>query len=92
MAIDKEVEQCYQEFWKDIIEKPDGTIDVEQVKKELYDFRVMMREVRKVYDDVTGGKFSKPNTAAEHIIDAVNERIEKIVEDEIKDRAVAPDS
>lgn len=39
----------------------------------LYDFRVVMQEVSKVYDQLTNGKFSKPNTAAEYIIAAVEE-------------------
>lgn len=66
---DAEVQQVYDEFWKRIVE-PDGELDIKQVKKELFDFRIMMQEVPKVYDAVTGGKFAKPLTEAQAVIDA----------------------
>lgn len=56
-----EVEQDYQDFWKGIIER-DGVIDLRQLKLELSDFRTVMRGAAKVYDHVTGGQVSKPNT------------------------------
>lgn len=34
---DAEVQQVYDEYWKRIVE-PDGELDIEQVKKELFDF------------------------------------------------------
>ena len=43
MEIDEEVEKEYQEFWKDIVENEDGTLNKEQVKKELCDFTVSMK-------------------------------------------------
>lgn len=66
------VDSNYDNFWKDIIEK-DGVIDFEQVKKELYDYSMMMEEVSKAYDEVTGGRISKPNTAAHHVIGYADE-------------------
>ncbi len=54
-----DVEQVYQDFWKDIICDDDGNIDVDQLKKELRDFYVMIKEVPKVYCGVTGGMLSK---------------------------------
>lgn len=62
-----EVEKVYQEFWKPII-SPNGEIDCEQIKKELYDYHCIMREVSKVYDHITRGRISKPNTVAEAVI------------------------
>lgn len=66
-------EEIYQEFWKSIIEDKDGNIDIEQVKKELADYKMLLEEVPKVYNELTG--FSKPHTRAEVIIDAINERM-----------------
>ena len=67
-----DVNKVYEEFWKFIIEL-DGEIDFEQVKRELYDYRIVMQEVSKVYCEITEGKFSKPNTKAEYIIEVVDE-------------------
>lgn len=66
-------EESYQEFWKDIVENEDGTLNIEQVKKELADYRVLLKEVPKVYDELAG--FSKPHTRADVIINAVNDRM-----------------
>lgn len=68
-ATDVEVQQVYDEFWRRIVE-PNGVLDFEQVKKELFDFRNVMQEVTKVYLHVTNNRFSKPLTSAEAVIDA----------------------
>ena len=52
-----DVNKVYEEFWKFIIEL-DGEIDFEQVKRELYDYRIVMQEVSKVYCEITDGTFS----------------------------------
>jgi len=62
------VEENWNDFWKDIVTKEDGTIDIEQVKKELYDYSQYMHETSKVYDAVTRGRVSKPNTLASAVI------------------------
>ncbi|QIW88664.1 hypothetical protein P59_066 [Bacillus phage P59] len=65
-------EQTYEDFWKDIVEE-DGQVNMDQIKRELADYRVLLQEVPKVYDELAG--FSKPHTRATVIIDAVNERM-----------------
>ncbi len=70
--VDPEVVECFLDFWWPLLEK-DGLLDLAQIMRELYDFRMVMQEVRHVYDHLTNGKFSKPNTAAAHIIAAVEE-------------------
>ena len=73
-----DVNKVYEEFWKFIIEL-DGEIDFGQVNRELYDYRIVMQEVSKAYCEITGNKFSKPNTKAEHIIEAVDEYNEELL-------------
>jgi len=68
------VDEVYEEFWKVIIE-PNGEIDFDQVKRELYDYYIAMQEVSKVYFEITDGKFSKPNTLAQYILDEFYERL-----------------
>lgn len=66
-SVDDEVEESWN-FWKDIILNPDGSINIEQLKKELSDFYFIMNEVPKVYDSVTGGRMSKISYHASDVI------------------------
>lgn len=59
---DEELEENYNDFWKEIIEKEDGTLDKEQVKKELYDYSIVMMNCELAYIEMTNGEISKPNT------------------------------
>ena len=63
-----DVEQTYQDFWKDIICVGNGIIDIEQVKNELCDYYKMLQEVPKVYCEVTDGILSKPLYDAETVL------------------------
>lgn len=74
MTVDPEVEQVYQEFWKDIICNEDGSINVEQLKKELYDCSRMMDNVPIVYSEVTGGTLSYPTYKAETVVNIFREK------------------
>lgn len=74
MALILQLFQCFVDFWWPILEK-DGRLDLAQIMRELYDHRTALREVGKAYVHLTNGKFSKPNTAAEYIIAAVEEQL-----------------
>ena len=71
----EDYEQDFEDFWKSIVCNPDGSINLDQIKKELYDWHNVMGEVSKVYDHVSGGKISKVTTMAQHVIDAHEEEI-----------------
>lgn len=45
----------------------------EEVANELHDWHLALAEVPQVYGDLTGGRFSKPNTMHQVIIEAVRE-------------------
>lgn len=62
------------EFWQTIVCNEDGTINVEQLKKELCDYSLMLGEVPYVYSEVTGGLLSKPHYDAHVVISVFNER------------------
>jgi hypothetical protein len=55
------------EFWSPIV-CPDGTWDIEQVKRELHDYHLLLAEVPKVYRELTQSRISKPNTLAHAVI------------------------
>lgn len=67
------VEKHYQEFWKPIVENPDGSLNIEQVKKELSDFKMVMDGASKVYDQITGSRISKPNTDPDTVLSYAEE-------------------
>jgi hypothetical protein len=74
----KDYEKTYKEFWKEIVER-NGKLNMIQIKKELFDYHKMMGQVGLVYDHITGGAVSKPNTEAKTVIaiadDVVGEQI-----------------
>lgn len=63
-----EVEKVWEEFWKDIVCNEDGSINIEQVKKELCDYNFILEQVPKVYCHITNGLLSKPTYAADTVI------------------------
>lgn len=66
-------EQTYEQFWKALVEDPDRWLNVDKVKRELHDYYMMMREVSKVYDEVTGGRVTKPNATFDEVGAAISE-------------------
>lgn len=74
MPVDPEVEQCYQEFWKGIICNEDGSINIEQLKKELYDYSRVLDNVPAVYCEITGGLLSYPTYKSETVLNIFREK------------------
>lgn len=74
----------YREFWAEIVEQ-DGVLDLDRVARELHDYRTVMREASKVYEELSG--LSKPNTAARHILDAAERKYAETYADMACDRA-----
>lgn len=64
----------FERTWRGMVADGRGGLEVDKVAREFADYRNLLLEVPKVYDEMTGGRFSKPNTKAEYIIEAVDER------------------
>lgn len=91
------VEQLWQEFWIPIFENADvmhptaekpqnSWIDfVAAVKSELFDAHMYAHNLSTVYDDLSGGRVSKPNTDPQVVIDLVEERRQELIGQEIVD-------
>jgi hypothetical protein len=60
--------ECWDKFWKRICANPDGSINLIQIKKELFDFYILLVNSSKVYDSITGGRISKPLTDPDAVI------------------------
>ncbi|ABO54162.1 Lar family restriction alleviation protein [Burkholderia vietnamiensis] len=77
-------EEQWQQFWKEICTNDDGSINLEQVKKELSDFSMLLSWVPRVYMHVTGGKVSKVNTWPSVVTSLHDERVEELVEEALQ--------
>lgn len=80
-----DVEKIWHDFWVPCLDgalegKPLGrSIAIpssyfDQIKRELYDFHQMMDGLSVMYDDITGGHATKPNTDKRVIAQLVDER------------------
>lgn len=75
MSDSEEIEygEIYEHIWRDIVQRPDGTLDEDQVKRELYDYYNLILQAGEVYSHVTGGVLSKLNYTAGTVISAADE-------------------
>ena len=51
-----------EDFWKDIVENEDGTLNKDQVMRELSDYSMVMDNCAKAYCLMTHQRISKQNT------------------------------
>jgi len=84
MRKDKDYKEDYADFWKDIVET-NGVLDLNKVQRELSDFHFLMKEVPKVYMEVSGGMISKINTHAFEVLNLFQENFydKEITKDDI---------
>ena len=52
----------YEEFWKGIVENEDGTLNKDQVMRELSDYLMVMDNCARAYCTMTKQRISKQNT------------------------------
>lgn len=80
-----EIEAVFNSFWKEIIIK-DGKVDLDQVKRELFDYHAIMEEVPKVYCEITGNKLSYPNYTAEAVLGLYREELQKDIDEAVQEK------
>jgi hypothetical protein len=78
-------EEIYDDFWKAIVEDENGVLNLDQVKRELADFRMVMEEVRSVYSWITDGRMSKCTYMARDVIREAEEVAEQHIQEAIED-------
>lgn len=93
---EKDYKEEYEEFWKDIVENKDGTLNKDQVMRELSDYSMVMDNCARAYCLMTNGRISKQNTKffeVENIFDelyldkdvVIDDIIEFLKEDDIEE-------
>ena len=87
-----EVRAAWDDFWCRLVTRPDGTLDEDAVKSELHDYKVLLDNVPKVYEHITGGRMSKPHYEAADVIAEAEEHYERerreLFAEELRDEAV----
>ncbi len=73
--IRKSSEEEWNDFWKEICTNEDGALKLEQIKKELSDFKFMIDNVPTVYEEVTGNRTANSMLDAKTIISLHRENI-----------------
>ena len=95
MSTEKTHEGIWNDFWAPLVTNDDGTLNLDQIKRELADWHYAMGEVSEVYLHVTGDALSKPLYFASDVIAAAEEhtsqRIAWAINDFIDDNDL-PDS
>jgi hypothetical protein len=67
----------YRAFWADLVEV-DGKLDLRKVAAELHDYHYLIKELPGLYDNLTGGAISKPNTRTDVVLEYANARAHKL--------------
>lgn len=70
-------EQEYNNFWKKIVENPDGSINKEQLMKELFDFSNMINNMCELAEYASCGMLSYPTYPASTIIGVFEEKLQE---------------
>lgn len=76
-------EQVWNEQWKELCTNEDGSLNLDQIQRELYDYSFMLDQVPIVYCEVAG--LSKPNTYASAIIGEYENRMNEYFKDYVKE-------
>ncbi|MCR3760403.1 hypothetical protein KYB31_15605 [Clostridium felsineum] len=80
---DNEIEKEWNEFWKEIVCNKDGSININQLKKELSDFSFILEQIPKVYSHITNGLLSKVNYKAESVISVFDKQQKELIDKEM---------
>lgn len=70
---DEEVDKVWGEFWGPLLIKR-GVLDVEAVKRELFDYHHLIQELPCLFMAATGDMVSKPNTDIDVVISLIEEK------------------
>jgi hypothetical protein len=82
---DEDTVENFEHFWKGLVCDKRGRLLKKQVMRELHDYSLLMDAASKVYDEVTGGKVSKPNTRASAVIALANDFNNEVWEETLAD-------
>lgn len=71
--LERDYEKDYDLLWLSIVENEDGTLNKDQVKRELSDYSMVLDHCAKAYSTMTNGRISKQNTCFFEVENIFNE-------------------
>lgn len=77
-----------KDFWADIVYNDDGSLNEDQVLRELNDFYYMIREVTEVYGSITNDRMTEPTYYARDVLSLHEELLEGLLQDARHDAVV----
>jgi len=72
MSPKEKIDGVWEAVWKDILENPDGSLDVDSIRRELHDYAVLFKSVQTAYSHLTGGEINHPFTQLDVLIPYVD--------------------
>ena len=75
----------YEEFWRNIVEQEDGSINADAVMRELHDFGMLIEGASRVYMHATGGRISKPNTDPDAVCSVIDDYVQEVAEEAVSE-------
>jgi hypothetical protein len=75
----------YNDHWKPIVENPDGTLNKDQVARELSDALSLCRHLTEIYAEVSNGQVSKPFTLPSVVIAMYHDSLMEAGDQAIRD-------
>lgn len=72
MSPKEKIDSVWNSIWKDILENPDGSLDVDSVRRELHDYAILFKSVQTAYSRLTGGEINHPFTQLDVLISYVD--------------------
>lgn len=77
--------KIWDDFWKEICTNPDGSLNLDQIQRELSDLYLMMAWIPVVYDHVSGGMVSKALTWPSVVCSLADDHTNDVCDDAIKE-------
>jgi hypothetical protein len=81
--------QTYETFWKAIVENEDGTLNKDQVARELSDALALQGHLTEIYMAVSDGRVSKPFTLPSVVIAMYEDSLTEAADAAINDLITA---
>ena len=75
--------EIYKSIFKEIVENPDGTLNLDKVMRELADYAILLENASRVYCAVTNYRISMPSTASEAVIAEYEDCLTEMIDEEI---------
>lgn len=64
--------QEYEEFWKDIVENEDGTLNKDKVMRELCNYNIVLENCTKAYCFLSNNRINDPLSSFDDVMSIYN--------------------